>query len=387
MFLKENIIGIVAEYNPFHNGHLHHISQSRLRLDASYVIVVMSGDFVQRGMPAIYDKYIRTRMALLNGADLVIELPVCYALASAEGFARGSISLLDSLKAVTHLSFGSEAGSIAALSAALEALSEDSESSKQIKELLRNGLSYPKAVSSVLGSGSTICEPSPNNILSIEYLKSLKALNSPIIPYTLKREDNGYNSTSLNMQGTMTSASSIRADIGSGKQDYYSFIPENIRQLFSDTCVTINAFSDILYYRLSGLSAEELTEYSDVSFELGCKIVKNLKNYRDIEGFLELLKSKNLTYARISRSLFHILLGITDDLSKMPPSYARILGFRKASASLLGLLKESSNLPLISKLADAASNPSLELDIKAANLYEQVAGKHQNEYSREIVIL
>lgn len=391
MFLKENIktVATIAEYNPFHLGHKFHLEESRRLTGADYCIVVMSGDFVQRGMPAVFDKYIRTRMALQNGADLVLELPSVFALSSAEGFAYGGVSLLDKLGIVDCLSFGSETGNLSELEEAADILLNPSSSDEvSLKDYLKEGLSYPKARS--LTFGNKISNPevfeSPNNILAIEYLKALRKIQSTITPLSVKRDDNGYNNATIRKENPYASATAIRTCLYASDSSFKNYVPENCLQYFSDTPVRINDFSSLLFYKLSSLNSAMLQEYLDVSGELASKIIKNLKNYKDIESFIESLKSKNLTYSRISRALFHILLDIKEDDSMQEISYARILGFKKDAADLLGILKEKSSIPIISKLADVPSIALLDKDIQCANLYAQVSGNFKNEYRQEIVI-
>ena len=218
MFLKENIkcVATIAEYNPFHLGHKYHLESSRTLTGADYVIVLMSGDFVQRGMPAVFNKYIRTRMALQNGADLVIELPAVYALSSAEGFAQGGITLLEKLGIIDFFSFGSEVGDIKPLQEGANMLLNSSPSENEtIQCLLKEGISYPKAIKTVFAKGrSTSCVfDEPNNILAIEYLKALQKANSSIKPVTIKRKDNGYSNNQINSEMIFNSASSIRSSI------------------------------------------------------------------------------------------------------------------------------------------------------------------------------
>jgi predicted nucleotidyltransferase len=214
-------IGIVAEYNPFHNGHLYQLQASRGQTGADCAVVVMSGNYTQRGEPAIVDKWARAEMALHSGADLVIELPVAYAMGSAEYFAYGAVKLLDSLNAVNMICFGSEAGSIEKLSAAAAILADEPESYKSyLKDYLSKGLSFPaarqKAISSYCKNTygkddlSSLLK-SPNNILGIEYLKALRRLKSNIVPMTIERVGNEYNQAELT--GKMSSATSIRKTI------------------------------------------------------------------------------------------------------------------------------------------------------------------------------
>ena len=413
------ITGIIAEYNPFHNGHKYHLEQARAITGADYIIAVISGDFMQRGTPAIIDKYTRTRMALLNGADLVLELPLFYAAGSAEFFAMGAVSLLDKLGTVDSLCFGSECGDISILSETATILATEPDTyRKELQERLRRGFSFPKARSMALDaclpafSAYTDAISSPNNILGIEYLKALLKRNSCIKPYTIKREGSGYHDKRLDFNRPhdtlpISSASAIRNSIADAEDLHLiiKHLPDSVYQLLKDSYhrnfpINSDDFSLLLKYRLLMDASKGYTGYLDITPDLSDKISKHLYSFESFEQFCGLLKSKDMTYSRISRSLLHILLGMTakEHVKEDYIFYARILGFRKTSANLLGFIKNNTAIPLISKLANASSylTPAgldmLEKDIRAAHIYDSVvAGKFHtgfsNEYSRQLVIL
>lgn len=414
------VTGIIAEYNPFHNGHKYHMEKSRALTDADYCIVIMSGDFVQRGVPAILDKYTRTRMALLNGADLVLELPLYYAAGSAEFFAAGAVTLLDKLGVADSLCFGSECGDLALLTQIAEILSEEPfVYQNTLQEQLRKGLSFPTARSLALQA----CLPnaahkeiihSPNNILGTEYIKTLLKRNSAISPYTLKREGAGYHEAMLHETASYhgepenrSSATAIRSHIHE-LEAIKKQVPDSVYSLLLqsyDKNFPINSgdFSLLLKYRLLMEAEHGFSDYLDITPDLSDKITKNLHRFQDFEQFCTLLKSKDLTYSRLSRGLLHILLGMTQE--KMASfvredfiPYARILGFRKSSSDLLKAIKQHTSVPLISKLADAgnyltASGLSmLQEDIRAAHLYDSVVchkfhTDFVNEYAKPLVII
>lgn len=400
-------VGIIAEYNPFHNGHCYQLKQAREMSGADFVIVVMSGDFTQRGTPALLDKYARCEMALRSGADLVIELPVCYATGSAEYFAKGAVSILEGLQ-TDALCFGSECGEIEPLCATARILSEEPEAFKQaLSENLRKGMSFPAARSLAMGEKGTLLQ-TPNNILGIEYIKALYRLGSTMEVHTTKRIGAGYLDASLS--GSFCSALAIRQHIYD-KADIAaltSYMPKSAlhileRELLISSPVSIEDFSSMLFYRLLSLQEEGYTAFADVTQALSDKISRFVTEYSSYSVFCgDLLKSKDLTLARISRSLLHILLSIKkEDMDIFSAAgnaqYARILGFKEASRGIFGILKNSP-LPLISKLADAHTKLSpagmrqLKQDIFAAHLYDSIAAQKtgrpiQNEYRRQIVIL
>lgn len=410
------VCGIIAEYNPFHNGHLHHLQESLHLSQADYTIVVMSGNFMQRGTPALMDKYERAKAALECGADLVIELPSYYAAGSAEYFALGAISLLDKLGIVTHLCFGSECGDIEFLSKVAEITGNESDTyQKCLQSHIKEGKSYPSArtaailevcpeLSSRISSLTT-----PNNILGIEYLKALKQLNSTITPITLKRCGSDYHDIRLGMN--QSSATAIRQAICNDVDfnELATQMPlasyEILSKYLSDNQpIFLRDFSEVLYYKLLTERDNGFTDFIDVSQSLSDRICKNLYAFDGFEAFCDLLKTKEVTYSRISRCLLHILLDMQkkeldhyiNELEITP--YARILGFKKASSALLTKISKNSSIPLITKLADASNILSanafemLKKEILINDIYSCIrASKNKkpmtNEYTTPIVIV
>lgn len=388
-------VGIIAEYNPFHNGHAYHIQKAKELTGADFCVAVMSGDFVQRGMPALMDKHLRASCALAGGADLVLELPVCYAVSSAEYFANGAVALLDQLGIVDFLCFGSECGDIGLLSQFAEELLTESPSFKrELAHQLRLGYSYPQSRNAALEASAphltafTNILSTPNNILGIEYCKAILALKSRIVPFTIKRAGASYHDNSL--ESSYCSAQAIRESLRQSEapDTVIRQVPVSARELVEDAYLkSYPIFSDdislLVHYSLLSRNAYGFTDYPDIDRELSDRIRKQLPKYRDLESFCELLKSKNRTYVRISRSLLHILLDIRkDDFARYrkegPVFYARMLGFRESAAPLLSAIKEKSQIPLLSKLADAEKQLAptalsmLEKDIYASHIYQSV---------------
>ena len=362
--------GIIAEYNPFHNGHSYQLKESLRLTEADYTIVAMSGNFVQRGAPALLSKHARTEMALRAGADLVLELPTLYATSSAEYFAKGGVTLLDKLGVVTHLCFGSECGDIKLLQEIATILSNESEEySATLKRFLSQGFSYPNARNWALVQHYPHMNEhqrvfsSPNNILGIEYCKALLSRESNITPFTIKRAGGEYHSRGWNQQ--LCSALAIRHALQEGCDisQVCTHIPKEAAEILTNymtdyTGLTANDFSSLLYYKLLSEQEKGYEEYWDVSSDISDRIRKRLFECKDYDSFCDLLKTKEVTHTRISRCLLHILLNITKADMELGKSldyvpYARVLGFRKDSAELLGVIKEHSSIPLISKLADA----------------------------------
>ena len=424
------VTGIIAEYDPFHNGHRYHIEKARALTGAQFVIVIMSGDFVQRGKPACMDKYTRTRHALMGGADLVIELPVEYATGSASYFAGGAIALLDRMGVADSLCFGSESDDISALIAAARILADEPEElAENIRARTRQGESFPAARSAAL-SGYLQSHPvtgadplsivrvlsSPNNILAVEYIKALMKRGSSIRPIAVKRSNDYFSDT---LTAPYCSSTAIRnALFGRDSADHMaltrrldairSCVPDEVfGYMLSDYGITFpilpDDLSQMLFYRLLTASEGPLACYSDVSGELESRIRDSLDQALSFSSLAESVKCRSYTRSRIDRALLHILLGIRgDDLEKDIAGdyvrYARILGFRKNSTRLLSQLKASSSVPLITKLADADTIldedglAMLERDIHAADIYRSLQRSRfgcapKNEYTQGIIMI
>ncbi len=411
--LKVN--GIVAEYNPFHNGHLYQLQDAKRRSEADYTIIVMSGNFMQRGTPALLNKFRRTEMALKSGADLVLELPALYSVSSAEFFAMGGVSILDKLGVVSHLCFGSESGDINTLSRLADILAEEPEEfTTSLKQGLRQGLSYPSARTAAL----TKLYPDlmncrdvlalSNNILGIEYLKALKRRNSNITPLTTRRSSSNYGDRLMGSH--QSSALALRhaiydecdiLSLASQMPDCAFEILE--KSLASTGAIRLNDFSNILHYKLLTEADKGYTEYLDVSADLSDRILNHLEQFTRFKNFCDLLKTKDMTYTRISRSLMHILLDIrTEDMEAARKndyaSYARVLGFRKEAEPLLSAIKKNAGIPLVTKLADAekildqTAYETLKKELRINSVYESTAALKSkqpmvNEYRSPIVIV
>lgn len=432
------IVGLITEYNPFHNGHLYHIRKSKELTGADYCIALMSGSYVQRGAPAIYDKYVRASMALSSGADLVLEMPVAFSTASAREFATYGVALFTALGAVDSICFGSECGDIAPLSKIAGLLADEPEEfSLTLKECLKQGMTYPEARHQALLSSLTPNEQavlaSPNNILGIEYIRAGMALGSPLRFHTIRREGQAYHDTAIlsgieNPNRCMASASAIRQIVASGQNPpgpsasqgipgplelpFSPHLPETVttdalssmvpacvyRMLTPEQPVFSDDFSSILNYRiLKG----DWTGIADLTPELDARIRKSALSPVSFEERIQELKTRQLTYTRVSRALLHLILNLHEsdvDLYKENgyAPYARVLGFRKDSLPLLSSLKRSSFVPLITKLANAGKlldGPALSMlgqEIEAAHIYQMIraskGGTFRNEYTQGVIV-
>lgn len=397
--------GIIAEYNPFHCGHKFHIEETRRLTGADYIITVMSGNFVQRGAPAILNKYERAQMALENGADLVIELPTAAALSSAEGFACGGVSVLAGLNVATDLSFGCEISSpedIRYLQAAAKLfVAEPPAFKRRLSFHLRRGLNFPAArlaaAKDYLSGTKQDLEKlhgllsTPNNILAVEYWKAIYKYGYPIRPCAVCRKGNGYHDQAI--RGTTASATAIRnfllQDNGmAGRvRQLEPLVPGNVfgalaradeqKQFLSE-----DDFSDMLYHALTE-HFYDLDQFGSISPEFTPRLQKQLEHFEAWSQFAALLKTKNRTYASVSRYFSHILTGITrEGLAQAAglrfAPYARILGFQKTAAPLLKEMQFKSRIPVVMKLARDMENLKdcqknlLELDLRASQLYNHI---------------
>ena len=385
-----NVLGIICEYNPFHNGHLYQLEEAKKACNADFTIAVMSGNFTQRGDVALFDKWTRTEMALKNGIDLVIELPTVYATSSAENFADGAIKILNSLGIVDYLAFGSESGDITLLDKIATILyNEPKEFSQLINMQLRSGLSYPKARELAIATyfrGSkqyTEALESPNNILGIEYLKALKRQKSHIIPITIKRINSDYNSTST--KNNFASATAIRERLQNNKNihrlvpyETYELIEEKLKK--KDFLTNLSIFEKEIIYSLRKMTLEEIANLPDVTEGLENKIKFAVSNFTTLDKVIENIKSKRFTQTRIQRILVYALLEITKkdmNIARKTTPYIRVLGFNKHGKKIISAI--ASNNPklkiIISLKRFLDSNPDnstkqlLSKDILATNIY------------------
>ncbi len=377
-----NVVGIIAEYNPFHEGHAYQIQKAKEQCGAEFAVVVMNGDFVQRGEPAIFDKYTRTKEALLGGADLIFELPVRFGLSSAGDFAMGGILALNALPFVTHLCFGTETGDLTPLLQAATFLCDEPDSYRtRVKHFVKQGILYPKARSLALAAESglpTETWDSPNNILGLEYCVALQKLHSKIKPFTIRREGQGYHDNDTPALSDFPSA---------------TFLREKIRKAGEKENLSLSDFSSLIGYSL--LTAKDLCRIKDITPDLSDRIRNELPKYREINEFVKTIKNPSLTTGRIKRSFFQCLFDIEKEEPVMP--YLRVLGMKKEASSLLSQ-KENASCQILTKLAfdvpkmDDTAKKLFAKDLLASDLYRQVfCHKYNqtlpNEYQHSPMVL
>lgn len=377
-----NVVGIIAEYNPFHEGHAYQIQKAKEQCGAEFAVVVMNGDFVQRGEPAIFDKYTRTKEALLGGADLIFELPVRFGLSSAGDFAMGGVLALNALPFVTHLCFGTETGDLTPLLQAATFLCDEPDSYRtRVKHFVKQGILYPKARSLALAAESglpTETWDSPNNILGLEYCVALQKLHSKIKPFTIRREGQGYHDNDTPALSDFPSA---------------TFLREKIRKAGEKENLSLSDFSSLIGYSL--LTAKDLCRIKDITPDLSDRIRNELPKYREINEFVKTIKNPSLTTGRIKRSFFQCLFDIEKEEPVMP--YLRVLGMKKEASSLLSQ-KENASCQILTKLAfdlpkmDDTAKKLFAKDLLASDLYRQVfCHKYNqtlpNEYQHSPMVL
>ncbi len=385
------VAGIIVEYNPFHKGHEYHIAETRRVTGADFVVAVMSGNFTQRGIPACLDKFTRAECALACGADVVLELPFCYATGSAEYFAEGAVTILDKLGCVDSLCFGTEKDVPISLYTETAAFlcEEPADYKKILQEGLRNGLTFPQArlaaARSFLSEEALSLLESPNALLGLEYCKALYRRKSTITPCTIARVGAGYHNANVISKG-FSSATALRTLLTPGDtfpQTFLSELPEMAAALLSrKPYLPVFAEDFLSLYRYAIMQkTDSLSAYADVSSELAGRLKKRFPAC-DYETFLDHIKTKQYTRTRIERCLLHILLDLTkdtlDSFRKNEVCYARILGFKESATPLLKALKKTASLPILTKLAQKSKrcndleNALLSYDIAATDLYHTV---------------
>ncbi len=322
------MVGIICEYNPFHNGHLYHLNKVKELFPNEIITLVLVGNFVNRGDVSVINKWDKTRLALDYGIDLVVELPFSFATQSADIYAYGAISILDNLKC-DYLVFGSELNDI-------DLLYKIANTDIDIKDLLKKGYNYPKAIDIALKDKINISINTPNDLLGISYIKAIKKLNSKIKPITIKRT-NDYHDTKVN--GEISSATSIRKLIY-GNIDILKYVP-NTNYIKN---INLNDFYLIIKHKIM---TEDLTKYQDIDISLNSLLKKNILKSNSVEELITNVKHKNYTYNRIKRCLVHILCCLDKKDYKL--EYIRILGFNNKGRQYLNKIKKEVTLPLLTK--------------------------------------
>jgi predicted nucleotidyltransferase len=383
--------GVIVEYNPFHNGHLFHLQQTRKVTQADCIVAVMSGNFLQRGEPALISKWTRTRMALLAGVDLVIELPYAFATQKAEVFANGAISILEAL-GVNEVCFGSESGNIDSFLQTLQVMqTRVDEFDEYVQVFVKDGNSFPKSASKAfhaLGIKEDVVDLSlPNNILGYHYVKSIHDQQAKIIPKTITRTGSNYHDEHF-QSPSIASATSIRKALFSPSgtlDEIKDYIPEStyinlvndkkVFQQFRDW----ESYFQLLKYKVLSSSFADLGDIYEIEEGLEHRIISQIKSAESFHAFMEALKTKRYTWTRLQRACTHLLTNTSkevmkDALQDKKARYIRLLGMSQNGRAFLQKNKKKVTLPMISKLS-GATNAQLVLDIKASQIYNIVVGE------------
>lgn len=390
------VLGIIAEYNPMHSGHIYHINKSKKILGCDYTIAIMSGNFTEQGNIAIIDKFTRAKQAIKNGIDLVIELPTIYAVSDAGSFANKAVSILNDLNAVDYLSFGSETDNIESIThIANTILDNEHDIWNLIKENLKLGISFANARARALANFLTNSEldiiNSPNNILGIEYVKSLISLNSSIKPICIKRQLNNFNNE--NITPDFTSSTSIRKHLLENKdisliKDY---LPEDVLQSILNKNLLFNKnIFELLKYKITIMSKEELKNIVGVTEGLENKIIKEIISSFSYDEYIHKLKSKRYELSKIKRIVINILLNISKDdfisLCDNSSNYAHVLAFNHDKKELISYISKKSNIPIITSLNNTTlkkltDNQAelLSYDLLASNIYSLLVKNNLNK--------
>ena len=355
------VCGIVCEYNPFHNGHKHQIDVIKNRLGYDTVVGVMSGNFTQRGDVAVFDKSVRANAAIMNGMDLVVDLPTVHALQSAEIFAENAVFILNAL-GVDALSFGSESEDLDSMKRLAQLFVKESpEFVSALKSELRQGKPYhlarSSAASKILGGGCGDILKEPNNILAIEYLKALLRLDSPMIPHPIKRDSSHHNDSEI--YGSIASATAVRSGLKNQNPSALSAVPDNCGKLYKQSKIhNIERLSTAIISKIILSDAELIRKVPDVSEGLENKIKKAARDSKSFSELCDNIKSKRYAHSRIRRILINFLLGITADNASVRPQYIKILGFGSKGQMLLNHKKKTCPLPLAKNRNAVKNNPA-----------------------------
>lgn len=396
-----NIVGIIAEYNPMHNGHLYHIKEAKRLANAEHAIVIMSGSFTEQGNICTLDKFTRAKIAIENGADLVIELPTIYSTSSAEMFAFGAVNILNSLGVVTHLAFGSEASNIKDLETiANVCITQKEDILEKSKEYIKNGFTHPRAYATALTEflPENLSEETtkPNNILGIEYLKALKLLKSQIKPVLVHRLNSSHSDIKILNTNEYASSTAIRETLNSNSleiaiDNIKNVVPKNtLDYIKAGNFNTNEKLWPMLKYEILKLNIQGLKNIAEVTEGLENRIYNACINSNSYDEFIFNTKAKRYTLSRIKRICIYIILGITKDLKKhlSDANYIRILKVKKSSKHLLSKIAANTTIPLITKITDETLNKldsvtstSIKLDILANNL----TGNIQEDYINNIL--
>ena len=359
------LVGIIAEYNPFHNGHLYHLNKVKEMFPNHTITLVLAGNFLNRGEISIIDKWDKTKLALFYGVDLVVELPTIFSTQSSDIYAYAAINILENLSC-DYLVFGSESNNIEKLEEIAEYLNKEN-IDELIKKYTKLGLNYPASISKIIKEKYNVDISTPNDLLGLSYIKQIKKINSKIKPISIKRT-NDYHSLKL---GKICSASSIRNAIKNNKK-INKYVPKETLKYIKK--IDLEDYFNIIKHRII---TDDLTSYQDIDTNLNNSFKKNINKSNSCEELISLVKSKNYTYNKIKRCLLHILINLLKNDYKL--EYIRVLGFNSNGKNYLNKIKKDIKLPLITNY-----NELLDFELKATNIYSIVTNSN-NELNKPII--
>lgn len=373
-------IGIICEYNPFHNGHLHHINKIKELYNNEEIILVLSGNYTQRGDLSIIEKYDKASIALEYGVDLVVELPFSFATQSADIFAKGSIEILNHLKC-NKIIFGSESNNTEQLISLAKTQINNNEYEKLVKEQLDKGINYPTAMSNALKEITNFTVTAPNDILGLSYIKEIEKNNYNITPISIQRTNNYHEKELLN---EITSATSIRNGLKENK-DITNYVPKKALPFINTTNFEEKYF-DLLKYKTISENLN-ISKYQTVDEGIENRIIKYINKTNTLEELIELIKTKRYTHSKIKRMLIHILCSFTKEERKQynQINYIRILGFNTKGKNYINKIKKDLTIPLITNINKNNLN-LLELELKCDSIYNLITKRNDNLYSKKPII-
>lgn len=366
-------VGIICEYNPFHNGHLYHIQKTKELYPNHVVILVLSGNFTQRGLTSIMNKWDKAKIALEYGVDLIIELPFPFATQSADIFAHGSISILKHL-GVNSLVFGSESGDLKVIDEIVKTQLYNKDYDKFVKEEMNSGINYPSAMSNALIRILGYTLKTPNDLLAISYLKEIEKQKADIKVSTIKRTNDFHNEK---LDSDVISASAARVAI-KDKIDISKFVPKKVNNILKEKTYFTDDYYSLFYYQC--IVNKDLSIYQTVDEGIEYRIKKHLPSMTSYEKFIDILKTRRYTYNKLNRMYTHILCGFTKEManSMKEISYIRVLGMNNIGRDYLSKIKKDIDLPIITA-CNSIDNEMLNLEYRTTCIYSDLLNDKEKE--------
>ncbi|MBO1198605.1 nucleotidyltransferase [Staphylococcus simiae] len=372
-------VGLITEYNPFHNGHQHHIIQSKKISQADVTVAIMSGNFVMRGEPAIYNKFTRATMAL-SSVDLVVELPLIASLSSSDYFAQLAVKVADYLD-IDCIVFGSESGNIELLKKLSQQLSMI-EQSDEFNTKLKQGKSYPRIISELLNHHQAL--QSPNNMLGLSYLKAINQLAPHIEAQTVSRQQSSHHDTNIH-HNHFASGTSIRKSLFNNNDEWKNVVPTTIQKLYQQPHMHINHVFEYLQYQIEASEQSDLTPIYTMSEGFENRLKSKIKDATNLKHFVELLKTKRYTYTHIQRLLMNVLLNIKQQDVSTHINGVRILAMNEQGRAYLKLLKSKFPERVFATNINKSNRHLFKNEIKSTTIYNLISGQTQHDFNTPVI--